>query len=62
METTTCPSCDREVSTAAAACPGCGQRLKGPDGRRLSSPVLLIGALVVLAGVGVVIASLAASR
>ncbi len=48
-----CPTCSREISDQAAACPGCGHQLK-TTGFSLADPVHLLGVIlliVFLAGV-----------
>ena len=41
-----CPSCQAEVSTEAAACPKCGHQFKSAGGIDLRDPVHLIGVIV----------------
>lgn len=48
-----CPSCNREVSLQAAACPGCGHQfqptaVKGAGGFNITDPVHLVGLIVMV--------------
>jgi uncharacterized paraquat-inducible protein A len=49
MAMTSCPSCQAEISTEAAACPKCGHQFKSAGGINLRDPVHQIG--VIVAGV-----------
>lgn len=42
-----CPSCGRDVSRAAAACPGCGHQFRDPGGINPKDPVHALGLIVV---------------
>jgi hypothetical protein len=48
-----CPSCGKDVSTEAAACPNCGHAFKYAGGLNLGDPVHLLGifGLVVFLGI-----------
>lgn len=50
-----CPSCQREVSNKAAACPGCGHQFKYAGGLNLKDPVHILGILAILVLVALVI-------
>jgi uncharacterized paraquat-inducible protein A len=43
---TKCPSCQSDVSTAAAACPKCGHQFKYAGAVNLKDPVHVIGLIV----------------
>lgn len=53
-----CPTCSKDISDQAAACPGCGHQLKAQNtvgGIRLSDPIHLLGVLAVIAiAIGVI--------
>jgi len=58
MPTISCPDCEKQVSTAATACPHCGRPMKKQDviapksGEGLFMQSLNLGCLLVLLGIG----------
>ena len=63
MGMTKCPTCSRDVSTEAAACPSCGHQFKSAGGINLRDPVHFIGVVVtVLFFVGLVVGAIAMAR
>lgn len=54
------PTCKRQVSSEAAACPQCGHAFKAAGGINMSDPIHAIGVIiVVLFGIGVLVTILA---
>jgi len=47
MGMTPCPTCQRSVSTEAAACPGCGHQFKAAGGINLRDPVHALGVVLI---------------
>jgi predicted amidophosphoribosyltransferase len=43
-----CPSCDKDVSKKAAACPHCGLQIKYPGRINLKDPVHIFGIIIVI--------------
>ena len=51
-----CPTCQRDVSSEARACPQCGHQFKAAGGINLKDPIHVIGILLAVVVLGLYLA------